>query len=79
MHIKLIKMPPIFGAKFLLLTDYGRVIIEKLRHIICCVYGDYSFLHQNFLMTLNGRIFGAEKNKVRFCESGALWCPPTDL
>ena len=26
-------------------------------------------------MTLNGRIFGAEKNTVRFFESGAPWWP----
>ena len=39
------------------------------------LYGDYSFLYQVFLMTPNGRIFGAEKNTARFCESGAPWRP----
>ncbi len=39
------------------------------------LYGDYSFLYEFFLMAPNGRIFGAEKNAVRFCERGAPWWP----
>ncbi len=51
--------------------EFGALVFQS--STLGTLYGDYSFPYQFFLMTPTGRIFGAEKNTMIFCASGAPW------